>query len=70
MFVIIHETKHPVTGVRWFKAFPSIYPDEAGAAAMAQQVAQANKCRAWACEFPMPALVEVARVADISKYRK
>ena len=70
MFIIIHETKHPVTGVRWFKALSAIYPEETGAATMAQSVAKELKCRAWACEFPTPALVEVATVADIAKYRK
>ncbi len=69
MFIIVHETTHPVTRRRWFKALPEIFENEFPAAVRAEQTAFELKCRAWACEFPTPALVEVASVADIDKFR-
>ena len=67
IYIVIREVKHPTTGVRSFRALPGVLTDATEAALNAQQVASGLKCRAWACEFPTPPLLELA-VADIKKH--
>lgn len=63
IYIVIREVKHPTTGVRSFRALPGVTDDAMEAALNAQMVATQMKCRAWACEFPTPPLLEVATTA-------
>lgn len=70
IYIIIRETKHPVTGKRSFRALPSVYADETEAALDADMVAKSLKCRAWCLEFPDPPLLEVTTTAEIKAFKR
>lgn len=69
IYIVIREVKHPVTGVRSFRALPGVLTDATAASLNAQAVATSLKCRAWACEFPTPPLLEVATIADVKRFK-